>query len=191
MSNKVGYKSTFILLWSVVFWRGLRVLNSPFLLLARHQPRLLRRRRHPRLASLLPKRPARRSHLPMVTRRSVARRGRRPTAVTSTKVCQLCWLFNKGTVRVYSCLFSSVSLEASPPWYWYLEQGYGYLELVCQRYLRAYCHWGIKCVSRVSRLIEGCVLIVACRARFLLQEVDYLITRDSNSCQADPSWRTC
>jgi hypothetical protein len=36
------------------------------------------------------------------------------------------------------------STQASTSRYWYLQQGDGHLELVCQRYLRTYCYGGVE-----------------------------------------------
>ena len=89
----------------------------------------------PKLLPLL-KRLRKRQHLlPTVIRRSARRLARRLTLRTFTKVC----LLVLGRKRVSS----RTSPQAGPPRHGYLEQGHGYPEFVCQRYLRAYCRRGI------------------------------------------------
>ena len=59
-------------------------------------------------------------------RRRGERPGRRLTPLTSTRVRVLLQLFTRLVLILLS------SSQASPPRHWYLEQGYGHLELVRQ-----------------------------------------------------------
>lgn len=125
------------------------MLSSPLPLPAKPQhlppPRLppsLRQQRQPK------RQRARAKHLLMGRRRRERRHVKRLTAHTSIRVSDRVYCV---IVDGYLMSHDMCSIKASAPGYWYLQQGHGYLELFCQRYLWEDCDRGFQYVQSLSR----------------------------------------